>query len=143
MIFGTNLGPVVAVILTVIDYAIRLVALIFIPVNRKPQTATAWLLAIFLVPTVGILLFALFGSIKLPRKRRAKQLEINHFITDSIAGLDETNVGGSWPGWLGPIVELNQKLGAMPMVGGNTAKLYTNYADSIAAMTRAVGKSKK
>ena len=55
MIFGGNLGPGVAIVLTVIDYSIRLLAIIFVPVNRKPQTATAWLLAIFAIPTLGLL----------------------------------------------------------------------------------------
>ena len=76
MIFGGNLGPGVALILTIIDYTIRLIALIFVPVNRKPQTATAWLLAIFAIPTLGILAFALIGSTKLPRKRRRNEYSI-------------------------------------------------------------------
>ena len=143
MIFGGNLGPGVALILTIIDYTIRVIALIFVPVNRKPQTATAWLLAIFAIPTLGLLAFALIGSTKLPRKRRTRQREINQFILDTTEGIDRVSIDGSWPGWLEPIVALNRRLGAMPMVGGNTAKLYTDYAESLAAMTDVLGTARK
>jgi len=138
-----HLGPVVAAILLVLDIAIRVVAVVIVPVNRKPQTATAWLLAIFTIPTVGLLLFILFGSTKLPRKRRERQRQINQYITESVENLQELERGKLWPEWLEPIVELNRSLGAMPIVGGNTAKLYPDYAESLAAMTDAVHKAEK
>ena len=37
-----------------------------------------------------------------------------------------------------PIVALNRRLGAMPLVGGNGATLLTDYEESIAAMTEAI-----
>ena len=137
-----HLGPVVAAILLALDIAIRVVAVVIVPVNRKPQTATAWLLAIFTIPTVGLLLFILFGSTKLPRKRRERQRQINQYITESVENLKPLERGEHWPDWLEPIVELNRSLGAMPIVGGNTAKLHPDYADSLAAMTEAVHKAK-
>jgi cardiolipin synthase len=143
VIFGDNVGPTVAGILTIVDYVIRIAAVIIIPVNRKPQTATAWLLAILAVPTIGIVLFLLFGSTKLPRKRRDRQREINQFILETTQGIDQVSLDGTWPRWLQPIVALNRNLGAMPMVGGNTAKLYTDYDESLAAMTDAVTHAEK
>jgi cardiolipin synthase len=141
LIFFSNPVPVLAVILTVLDYALRVLAVIFIPVNRKPQTATAWLIAIFAIPSLGWLAFFLFGSNKLPRKRRKRQLEINQFILDTTEGIDRVSV--LEPGWLEPIVALNRRLGAMPMVGGNTAKMYSDYAESLTAMTDAVAGARK
>ena len=41
--------------------------------------------------------------------------------------------------WLDPIVELNRKLGAMPMVGGNSATMYAEDAESLDAMTEEIG----
>ena len=52
------------------DLTIRFLAIVYIPRNRRPQTATAWLLAIFFIPYVGVILFLLLGSRRLPRKRR-------------------------------------------------------------------------
>ena len=117
-------GPAV-----VVDFIIRVLAVIFVPRNRRPQTATAWLLAIFFLPYIGILLFLLLGSRHLPKRRRDKQLEINRYILETTEGTDLVNRDQPWPDWLEPIVELNRNLGAMPLVGGNTAQsLLTDYA---------------
>ena len=64
------LPATIAVLGVVFDIAIRVFAIVYVPINRRPTTATAWLLAIFLIPYVGFLLFLLFGSTKLPRRRR-------------------------------------------------------------------------
>ncbi len=132
------IAPTIAVLALAVDITIRIVALIVIPINRRPQTATAWLLAIFLIPYFGFLLFLLIGSTKLPRRRREKQLEINTYIIETTEGMDQVTQTPPWPSWLEPIVELNRKLGAMPLVGGNRATLHVDYSESIAAMTGAV-----
>jgi cardiolipin synthase len=133
----------VTVLLIVIDVAIRVVSLVFVPMNRKPQTAIAWLLVIFLIPYLGFVLFLLMGSTKLPRSRRKKQTEINRFILDTTEGVEEVRHDESWPPYLESAAELNRKLGAMPLVGGNKAELYTDYAESLQAMTDAVDKARK
>jgi cardiolipin synthase len=124
--------------LLVVDIAIRVIAIITVPINRRPQTATAWLLAIFFIPYLGFLLFLLFGSTKLPRKRRERQSAINTYILETTAGTDRVRRDQAGPEWLPPIVELNRKLGAMPLVGGNTASLSTSYNDTILELARAV-----
>ena len=73
----------VTVTLLVVDFAVRILALIFVPKNRRPQTALAWLLAIFFIPYLGILLFLILGRARLPRARRRKQREINEYILDT------------------------------------------------------------
>ncbi|MCU1514673.1 MAG: cls [Microbacteriaceae bacterium] len=127
----------------VIDIAIRVFAVIYVPQNRKPQTAMAWLLAIFLIPYVGILLFLLIGSTRLPKRRREKQREINEYIVQSTEGVEQEPRPPEFPPWLEPIVELNRTLGSMPLLSGNTAEIHTDYAASIAAMTEAVGTAEK
>lgn len=128
-----------AAALFVADFAIRVLAVIFVPRNRRPQTAAAWLLAIFFLPSfVGILLFLLFGSRRLPQKRRKRQREINQYILDTTEGIERVSRDRPWPTWLQPIVDLNRHLGAMPLVGGNSAQLFPDYTASIAAMTDAV-----
>ncbi|MBH0117254.1 cardiolipin synthase [Salinibacterium sp. NG253] len=130
---------VLAAFLVLLDFVIRVLALIYVPRNRRPQTAMAWLLAIFFIPYVGILLFLILGSRKLPKGRRDKQSEINNFILDTTEGMDQVSAEQPWPVWLKPVVELNRTLGAMPLVGGNTAKLYSEYQESLDAMTAEVG----
>ena len=131
------------IIVLVLDMVIRVLAVIYIPRNRRPQTALAWLVLIFALPVPGIVLFLLFGSRRLPRSRRRKQREINQYILETTEGIEDVRRDNPWPGWLEPIVELNRKLGAMPLVGGNTAELLTDYETSIATMTAAVESAKK
>ncbi|TQO19500.1 cardiolipin synthetase 2 [Rhodoglobus vestalii] len=136
-----NFTAIIAGVLIFIDFVIRVLSLIYVPRNRRPQTAMAWLLAIFFIPYVGILLFLLLGSRKLPKGRRNKQVEINEFILDTTDGMDQVRQDQPWPPWLEPVVELNRTLGAMPLVGGNSAKLYSQYQESLDAMTEAVGEA--
>lgn len=129
---------IVGVAAVIAQVAFSIIALFVVPRNRRPQTALAWLLLIYVVPILGFLLFLLLGSRWLPKRRREKQTEINQYILETTAGMDRVRKDPPWPPWLEPIVELNRTLGAMPLVGGNTAELYTDYAESIAAMTQAV-----
>jgi cardiolipin synthase len=125
----------------VVDFVVRVTALLVIPRNRRPSTAVAWLMAVFFLPYLGILLFLLIGSTRLPKRRREKQQEINRFIIESTEGIERVTREHSWPGWLDSVVELNRTHGAMPLVGGNRAKLYSHYDESIAAMTAEVEKA--
>jgi cardiolipin synthase A/B len=134
----STLALAIAVALVVIDAVVRVLSVIFVPRNRRPQTATAWLLAIFFLPYIGILLFWLIGSRYLPKKRREKQHEINSYILDTTAGMDLVRKDRTWPSWLEPIVALNRNLGAMPMVGGNRATLHDDYDESLISMTNAL-----
>jgi len=132
--------PQVVFTLAVVDFLIRLTCLIYVPRNRRPQTATAWLLAIFFLPPyIGVTLFLLLGSRRLPKGRREKQAEINAFIVETTEGVDD--VKHDHP-WLDPVVELNRHLGAMPLVGGNTAKLHGDYNETLRVMTAAIDDAK-
>jgi cardiolipin synthase len=133
----------VTVLLLVIDIAIRVIAILVVPLNRRPQTATAWLLAIFLIPYFGFLLFLLLGSNRLPKKRRAKQEQINKLIFEATEGIDEAQRSDAWPAWLHTSVALNRALGAMPLVSGNKARLMSDYQASIQEMTDAVNSATK
>jgi cardiolipin synthase len=137
------LAVIVATVLVLIDLTIRVLAVIYIPRNRRPQTALAWLLAIFFIPYFGILLFLLVGSRRLPKERRARQREINKYILETTDGVDKVSRENPWPAWLEPIVELNRTLGAMPLVGGNSGKLYPDYEEALTAMTDAIGTARK
>ncbi|SDL14932.1 cardiolipin synthase [Arthrobacter sp. ov407] len=125
-------------ILTLLDFAIRVLALGIIPGNRRPTTAMAWLLCIFIVPTLGLLLFVLFGNFRLSRRRRAQQDAVNTRIRAGTSELEEMESRYDGPEWVASAAELNKTLGSLPMVDGNSVELLPGYPDSIKAMAEAV-----
>ncbi|MBM7831955.1 cardiolipin synthase [Agromyces cerinus] len=131
---STELAAIIGVVLVLADWAIRIAALIIVPRGRKPTAAMAWLLAIFLIPFVGIAFFLLIGSVKLPKRRREKQREINAMIAAKTEGVDLTPDRATWPEWFATLTEQNRTLGALPPAGGNTADLIGDYQASIDAM---------
>jgi cardiolipin synthase len=114
-----------------VDFAVKVAALILIPRDRKPTAAMAWLLAIFFIPYLGILFYLLLGSAKLPKKRRAKQAQINRVIEARLPTVDPVTDRTSWPAWFENLTAQNQRLGAVPIVGGNSAELIDDYNGGI------------
>ena len=56
-------------------------------------------------------------------------------------GLDRVSHREQWPGWLASMVTMNQNLGSLPMVGGNSAELIESYQGSIQAMADAIDRA--
>ena len=135
---GAWIAFIIALLALVLVVTIAIVSLVVVPRNRRPQSALAWLLLIYTLPLIGFTLFLMLGSRRLPKRRREQQDEINTYILETTEGMDRVSKDSPWPPWLEPIVELNRNLGAMPLVGGNTARLFTDYTASITAMTEAV-----
>ena len=79
--------------LGILDILIRLIALFWLPYNRKPVVALGWLMAIFFIPYAGFFVFLVFGSSRLPAYRRARQHAMNDMIREATDGT---------PSWLAP-----------------------------------------
>lgn len=129
---------VVALMGLLLHAVFALVAAILVSANRKPSAAIAWILAIVFIPFLGVVTFLLVGVGKLPRHRRDKQREVNEAMLARTRGLSAVSHGEEWPEWLHSLVELNRRLGALPMVGGNRAELLDGYDDSLELMTAAI-----
>src|SRR5262245_36292733 len=91
--------------------------------KREPRAAMAWLLVIFLLPWPGLLLYFLIGQDRLP----ARRIEMHQRLLDELLALrarfqDHPNLATKEHAF-GPedraAFELAQKLGYMPMLGGN------------------------
>ncbi|PKQ24202.1 MAG: cardiolipin synthase [Actinobacteria bacterium HGW-Actinobacteria-5] len=119
--------------LDLVGLAVRIAALLWVPVNRRPSSATAWLLAIFLIPYVGVIAFLLIGNPKLPKSRRAKQRELNSRIAEITRGLPEVALAPE-AGWVQQVAQLNRNLGALPLTDGNSATLIEDYGESLHEM---------
>src|SRR6266849_6009013 len=108
------------------------VMLFIIPVNRKPSSAIAWLLLIFLLPFLGLLIFLLIGSPKLPKHRRAQQRTMNAFIRQTVAEAaqlpeQDRMLAPQIPARYEPFVRLNANLGNLPAFAGNAVELLPGY----------------
>ena len=124
--------------LVIIDLSIRILAVIVIPRNRKPTSGMAWLLAIFLLPYVGIFFFLLIGSPKLPRKRRELQDEVNAFMRAISAEERRTQDLSANPAWFNSLTEMNTNYGGLPLLSGSSGRLLEDYEDTIKVMADAV-----
>jgi cardiolipin synthase len=143
---------VIAIVLASIDIAFRLIALVIVPRNRRPQTSMAWLLAIFFIPFFAFLAFLAFGSHRLSPKRRATQETISSFVesrtnsipptllVDPTALVVESDDGAGR--LAGPLVRLNQELGQMAMVRGNSMELLPDYSASLDEMISAIDQAR-
>lgn len=138
-----TITAIIVILALIVDFIVRVVSIIVVPRNRRPTSATAWLLAIFLIPYLGVLFFLLIGSYKLPKRRRQKQQEIDRFILDSTEGVDRVKRDADWPDWLDSVVALNRNLGAMPLVGGNSAMLIGDYQASLDEMAAAIARAER
>ena len=142
--FGFDLPDWVYWSYIVFTIALRVLAVLVVPYNRRPQTATAWLLAIMFIPEIGWIFFLLFGSRHLGKERRERQSEVSRFIAQTTHGIEFVVDKEKWPDWLESVGDLNRALGAMPLVGGSTATgFYPHYEESIAAMTQSVRDAKR
>lgn len=137
---GNLIGGVLGLLIIAAEIAIFIAALIILPGNRRPQTAMAWLILIFVIPLGGFLLFLLFGRTSVGRKRREEQEQVNETILKS-AQLDRIGddiARAQLPPLVQRFAQLNQNLGVLPLSFGNTVEMLPDYAGSIEAMRQEV-----
>ena len=123
-------------------------ALFFVPRNRKPSSATAWLMLIFLVPFLGLLIFLVLGSPKLSPRRRAQQRTADEAVGKVVAqAKQDPNLAPVFaptiPARYEPFVRLNANLGGMPAFGGNTVTLLPDYDGAIIGIAQAIEKAER
>lgn len=124
--------------LIVLDYCFRIIALGWVPADRRPSSAMAWLLAIFLIPFVGILLFLMMGSPYVNRRRHRIQNEANEQLRTLGSKEPDVPEGTELKDELLSLVHLNRELTGLPALHGTLVEMHGEYEESIKAMTRAV-----
>jgi cardiolipin synthase A/B len=132
------MAPWIATALYLLDLAIKLFALGFVPKNRRPSSGMAWLLVIMLIPVLGFVFFLCLGQTRIGRRRNEQQAEVNAIVAERSAQVP--TLVGDFPGpeYVASVATLNRHLGAQPVTPGNGVDLFPGYRDSIAAMTAEV-----
>lgn len=102
--------------------------------NRRPTTAVAWLLTIGFVPFIGLLMFWLFGSTRLPRSRRHKQAQFNALLHQATEQLEQSIGFTKLPKRFLHLSRLARELTAIPHLPGNRIEITTRYDATIRAM---------
>lgn len=134
----SSLAWIITWTILAIDLVIRLALILYIPKNRKPSAALAWLLAIFVAPLLGTLLFLILGSTRLSRERRDRQPAVER----SLRALSKTfRTAGHTKQVEGSFAQtslLGEALGGLSPIGGNEVEILNGYDSLIAAMTQRV-----
>lgn len=146
---GLNINwTVVEAIVTVVGYLIPVVALFIVPANRRPTAATAWLLLMFVLPYLGLLVFLLIGSPKLPRWRRAQQHTMNERIEAAAAQIRELPgmaplLDPLIPPRFAPHVKLAANLGGLPAIDGNHVELLGDYRGILRRIAQTIDEAQR
>lgn len=129
--------------LVVLEFALLLIALGAAPRGRRPSSALAWIILIVVLPLIGLVLFALIGSPKLPKARRDKQRTMNERIEARARAVEHVVDTHGAPPWLPSVARLNREMGALPLIDGNSASLLPHFDEQLAALIDAVDQAER
>ena len=120
--------------LLVLDWLIRLAALLWIPTRTTPAAARSWLLLVGFLPLVGLPLYLLFGHPWLSRERVRRQTLASGVIRDEQAPHGALRWLPREPGAASEMVPLVERLGDFMPTHGNAIELLDDYQDSLRAL---------
>ncbi len=128
-----------------LDWVLRIGFLLYIPRKRKPTSAIAWLLVIFLLPGLGILLFLIIGSPKLSRYRRRKQREVDTLIANATKNIENDlgSLSEHEKDRIASIASLNRSLSKLPATAGNSFTVLPEYNKAIDDIVAEIKRSKE
>lgn len=117
------------------EWAVRLVMLVYVPQKRSPAATRTWLLLIFLLPWPGLIVYAVFGRIRVPQVRRDKQARASVVIRQREATLlTHRTALGTVPAPFASASRLAFETGDFEPLAGNSVELLDDYAGSIARL---------
>ena len=107
-----------------------------------------WLMLIFLIPVVGLIVFLIIGSPKLPPGRRKAQDNLDKAIRavnrdNKLESEHDEHNGPEIDPKYTHIAKLSQRLASLPAVGGNKMKVMDEYDKIIDSIVVDINKAKK
>lgn len=122
-----------ATVLLIVDWAIRIGALLWIPSRTRPAAARSWLLLVGFIPLLGLPLYLLLGHPWLSRQRVQRQAQVSEVVREEqlpLRALRWTPDGGA-AFEMAPLVE---RQGAFMPTHGNAVALLDDYQAAIDAL---------
>lgn len=127
-----------AAILLGIELIVKIAAVGIVPEKRQPSSSTAWLLLILVLPLLGLPLYFMLGSAFVRGRRHQIQASANQLFSESTGAWPSLPRGVEIDPSLRTIVEMNRRLTHLPASTGRCLGVYSDYTESIEAMTAAV-----
>src|SRR5260370_5499086 len=132
----------------VIFWIVGIVLLFIVPRNRKPSSATAWLLLMYVIPLLGLIIFFLISSPKLSKRRRAMQSTMNDTIVKAVAEAQSHDEFDSLlappiPPRYEPFLKLNTHLGVLPAFDGNAVELLPDYLANLECIAQEIDRDQR
>ncbi|MEO0499682.1 MAG: cardiolipin synthase [Pseudomonadota bacterium] len=119
--------------LTIVDWTIRIGAVLIVPFRRSADAAKAWLLALFVFPIPAAILYAVIGRARHPRWRRARVKRLPEILDAALADArtDPAAHVVRPPEDCRHLARLAKAMSQMPAVGGNMVDLQADYDRAI------------
>lgn len=137
------LSQTLAVIIFAVDLVVRIFLLIYIPKNRKPTAALAWLLLIFIIPVIGTIVFFIIGSTKLSKRRMHHQVQINKMLRHYCANLQSKGLIAELQEPHDIQAKLAESLTSLAPTKFNAVNIITGYDEIIHETIRKVRSAKE
>ncbi|WP_407275637.1 cardiolipin synthase [Halothiobacillus sp. DCM-1] len=116
-----------AAVYVLVEWLIRLLAVVIVPLRRPPATATAWLLLIFFQPVMGGVFYLFVGRPRAAKARQAKIDQLSAALAPIQAHLSTQHpahpVTATLPDRWRPIAQLASHWRAFPIFDGNHISL--------------------
>jgi len=112
-----------------LEWAMRIAMLVIVPFRRSPDAAKGWLLLILFEPILGCALYFVFGRRRLPawRTKRATEFgELVRPVRERLLAHPNVCHPAQDPA-IAPGVHLAEKLGDLPILGGNAIEVLSDY----------------
>ena len=122
----------------ILDYTIKILAVGFVPEGRRPSSSTAWLLAILLIPFLGLPLFFLMGSPFINRRRHEVYKNANAQLNDAQKQLPDMPPHLGQSREVASVIALNRRLTGFPAVIGDQRGLLADYDQAIKRMAEVI-----
>nr|WP_120492527.1 cardiolipin synthase [Corynebacterium lactis] len=129
--------------LFILDYAIKFVAIGWVPENRNPSASTAWLLLILLIPFLGLPLFLLLGSQQITGRRHQVQALAHDLIRERTAHLPDVPDDVPLSDDVVGTFKLSRLLTGMPAVASTEMGIFTTFDDSVRRMVEVIDAAEK
>lgn len=130
----------------ILEWIIRIVMLFIVPSRRKPSSANAWLLLIMIVPTIGTILFYMFGDPKLPKNRRSLRRKVDSYTRDELEKLRRSHAhlfSKLDKSDHQTLARLATVLGGLPPMKGNKVEVMTGYEQALEALKKDIDQAKE